>query len=68
MNKQVVTYLEAATLFKEHCEVVLRDKHLQIFGYNFPIMEVLRLIKESNRVVYNDIMFKWCADVGLHIK
>lgn len=67
-SKQRVSYLEAINLFKEHCDVVLKDKHLQIFGYYFSVIEILKLIKDSDRRVYNAILFKWAADIGLHIE
>lgn len=67
MNKQIVSYVEACKLFKDHCEVLLKGRQLNIFEYEIEIMEVLKMIKDSNRRVYNDILFKWCADVGLHI-
>jgi hypothetical protein len=67
MNKQVVSYAEACSLFKDHCEVVLKSRQLKIFEYEIEIMDVLKLIKDSDRLLYNEILFKWCADVGLHI-
>jgi hypothetical protein len=67
MNKQVVSYAEACNLFKDHCEVLLKGRQLKIFEYEIEIMDVLKLIKDSDRLLYNEILFKWCADVGLHI-
>jgi hypothetical protein len=67
MNKQIVSYVEACNLFKDHCEVLLKGRQLNIFEYEIEIMEVLKMIKDSNRLLYNEILFKWCADVGLHI-
>lgn len=67
MNKQVVSYDEACSLFKDHCDLILKSRQLKIFDCEIEIIDVLKLIKDSDRPLYNEILFKWCADVGLHI-
>jgi hypothetical protein len=67
MNKQTVSYWEAVSLFKDHCEVVLKNKCLNIFDYEIEITEILKMIKSDNRLLYNQILFKWAADIGMHI-
>lgn len=67
-SKQRASYFEAINLFKQHCDIVLKDKHLQIFDYSYPITSIIKSIKEFDRPTYNNILFKWAADIGLHIE
>ena len=68
MNTEIIDRSEAILLFRQHCEVVLNNKSLQIFGYDYPLKSFIELLYLNEYETFEAIVQKWAADTGLHIK